>query len=202
MTKAEQCNVAGCEQIVVSSLGGEALCCGHFISVCFTRLEQYKEMRKGHFLSIADEERMRRFTHECARQADEIGHAAADLDNLVRARLRLIIEEANNLSRRLRRSPRKSASVAVLLRCDTLGRTWEEDAETESLSRYGASVLCSHPAKPGEHLQIMRSETGQKALALVVWQRPSEDRNFLMGVEFMDCDNFWGLDWAAEEESR
>jgi hypothetical protein len=202
MTKAEHCNVASCSQDVASSLGGEARCRKHFISFCYAQLEKYEEIRKGHGLSIEEEETIRRFVHECSRQANEMEHATEELDNLERARLLLVIEEANDLGRHLRRGPRNTASIAVRLRCDTPGGTWEEDTETVSLSRYGASVQCSHPAKPGESLQIIRSDTGQKVQALVVWQRPSGTMNFRIGVEFMDCDNFWGLDWAAVEEAR
>ena len=202
MTKAEQCNLADCEQTVVSSLEGEALCRSHFISACYTRLDQYEEMQKGHNLSVSDSESMRRFIHECVRQADEIEHGARDLHNLERARLLHIIEEATDLGRHLRRSPRKAASVAVRLSCDKVGGAWEEDTETVLLSRYGASLRCDHPAKSGETVEVVRSDTGQKARARVAWQRPSGNESVRIGVEFVDCDNFWGLDWAAVEEAR
>jgi hypothetical protein len=202
MTKGEHCKVMGCSQDVASSLGGEALCREHFISSCYTKIEKYKELRKGYSLKLEEEETIRRFVNECSRQAKEIKHATEDLDNLERARLLLIIEEARELGRHLRRSPRKTASIAVRLRFEVLVGNWEEDTQTESLSRYGASIQCSRRAKPGESLQIIRSDTAQKVQALVAWQRPSEDRNFIMGVEFMDSDNFWGLDWAVVEESR
>jgi hypothetical protein len=143
MTKAEHCNVAGCSQDVASSLGGEARCREHFISFCYAQLERYKEIRKAHGLRLEEEETIRRFVHVCSREAKEIEHATENLDNLERARLLLIIEEANDLGRQLRRGPRNTASIAVRLRCDTPGGTWEEDAETVSLSRYGASVQSS-----------------------------------------------------------
>jgi hypothetical protein len=202
MTKAEHCNVTGCSHDVASSLGGDALCREHFISFCYAQLERYEEIRKGHDLSMAEEETIRQFIHECSRQANEMEHTTKDLDNLERARLLLVIEEANELGRHLRRSPRKTAAIAVRLRSDTPGGTWEEDTETVSLSRYGASVQCSHPTKPGESLQIIRSDTGQKVQALVAWLRPSGNMNVQIGVEFVDCDNFWGLDWAAVEEAQ
>jgi hypothetical protein len=202
MTNAEHCNVANCDQTPVSSLEGDALCRSHFISVCYTRLEQYEEMQKGHSLSVSGAESMRRFIHECVRKADEIEHGARDLDNLERARLLHIIEEANDLGRYLRRSPRKAASVAVRLCCDKIGGAWEEDTETVLLSRYGASVQCRHPAKPGESLQVIRSDTGQKVQARVTWRLPLGDESVQIGVEFVDCDNFWGLDWADVEGAR
>lgn len=93
------------------------------------------------------------------------------------------------------------ALIEVRLFCDKLGGAWEEDTETEFVSRYGALLQCSKRVKSGENLQIMRSDTGQKVQARVVWQRPAEG-GFLTGVEFVDCDNFWGLDWSAIEDAR
>jgi hypothetical protein len=204
MTKVEHCNVAGCSQDVVSLLEGVERCREHFISFCYAQLEEYEKIRKGHGHSInnEEEETIRRFVHECSRQANEMEHATEKLDNLERARLLVVIEEANDLGRHLRRGPRNTASIAVRLRCDTPDRTWEEDTETVTLSRYGASVKCSHAAKPGEGLQIIRFDTGQKVQAMVVWQRSLGTMNSRIGVEFMDCDNFWGLDWASVKEIR
>src|SRR6266852_5069500 len=180
----EHCSAAGCEQSGNCSVDGEALCLSHFIDISYARLEQYEELRKQHGLSLTYAESMRRFIHECSRQADEIEHEAKELDNLVRAKLLHIILMASELGRHLRRSPRKAASIPVHLRCDKLGGAWEEDSKTVLLSRYGASVQCSHAAKPGESLQIVRFDTGQKAQARVAWQRPSDRETVRIGVEF------------------
>ncbi|MGH9679566.1 MAG: PilZ domain-containing protein [Candidatus Acidiferrales bacterium] len=196
------CATPGCEQSAVSSLGGEAYCRSHFIDTCYVRLEQFEELRNAHSVSVTEAESMRRFIHECSRQADEIEHKSNDLDNLERAKLLHIILSASEVGRFLRRSPRKAASIPVHISCQKLGGFWEEDSKTVLLSRYGASVQCSHTAKPGECLQIERFDTGQKAQARVAWQRPSENESVRIGVEFLNCDNFWGLDWAAVEDTR
>ena len=198
----EHCSVTGCPQSAISSISGEAFCRSHFIENSYLRLEQFDEMRKGHTLSVSEAESMRRFIHECSRQADEIEHRSDDLDNLERAKLIHIILTASELGRFLRRSPRKAAAIPVRVSCEKLGGAWAEDSKTVLLSRYGASVQCSHKAKPGESLQIVRFDTGQKALARVAWQRSLENENVRIGVEFVDGDNFWGLDWAAVEETR
>jgi len=202
MKKTEPCAKTSCEKVAVSSLGGEALCLSHFIDICYMRLERYESLRKQTGLSVVGAEAMRRFIHECSRQADELEHTATDLDNLDRAKLLHIILTASELGRFLRRSPRKAASIPVRLSCEKLGGAWAEDSKTVLLSRYGASVQCTHPAKLGESLQVIRFDTGQKAEARVAWQRPWENESVRIGVEFVNCDNFWGLDWAAVEEAR
>jgi hypothetical protein len=204
MPDPENCSAEGCEQAVAAALGGDALCLEHFISLCYARLGQYDEMRKGPGLGIADTETVRRFIHECTRQADEIEHATQALDDLDRAKLLNIILAASDLGRHLRRSPRKVASIAVHLSSHKPGEAWEEDTETLLVSRYGALLRCSHPTKPGETLEVMRPDTGQKVQARVAWQRgsgPGKD-GVRLGVEFVACENFWDLDWGSVEQSR
>lgn len=202
MIKLEKCGVAECGRPVAAWLDGGALCREHFISDCYSRLDHYEEVRKGPGLSAADTESVRRFIKECTRQADEIEHNAKDLDNLDRAKLLHIILSASELGRHLRRSPRKAAAIPVRLSSERLGGAWEEDTETVLVSRYGALVRCKHGAKAGETIQVMRADTGEQALARVAWQRPNEYDDTRIGVEFVGCENFWGLDWGAVEEAR
>ena len=187
---------------MTASLDNRPICRSHFISTCYSELDRYDALVKGPGLSASDAEEARRFINDCTRQADEMEHAEQDLDNLDRAKLLHIILSASELGRHLRRSPRKVASIAVRIGSDKLGGTWEEDAETVLLSRCGASVNCKHAAKPGETVQVVRSDTGQQALARIAWQRPSENNDVRIGIEFVNCENFWGLDWGAVEEAR
>jgi hypothetical protein len=198
----ENCSIEGCGEAVAASLEGEAYCRQHFISTCYTRLDRYDEIRRGPGLSATNTESVRRFVNECTRAADEMEHSAQDLDNLDRAKLLHIILSASELGRHLRRSPRKAAAIAVRLSSERLGGAWEEDTETVLVSRYGALVRCKHAAKAGETLNVVRSDTGEKVAARVAWQRPLENDGTRIGVEFVSCENFWGLDWGAVEEAR
>ncbi len=202
MKNTELCSIEGCGQANGASLDGEPLCREHFISVCYSRLDQYEDIRKGPGLSITDTESVRRFIHESTRQADEMEHAAQDLNNLDRAKLLHIILSASELGCHLRRSPRKVATIPVRLSSEKLGSAWEEDTETVLVSRYGALVRCKHAAKAGETIHVVRADTGQEALARIAWQRPAGTDDVRIGVEFMACENFWGLDWAVVEEAR
>ena len=202
MTSMQCCNTDGCAQAVVASLDGESYCREHFISMCYTRLDRYDEIRKGPGLSATNTDSVRRFIHECTRAADQMEHGAKDLDNLDRAKLLHIILSASELGRHLRRSPRKVATIPVRLSSERIGSAWEEDTETVLLSRYGALVRCKHVAKAGETLQVIRADTGEKAAARVAWQRPLDNEGVRIGVEFVSCENFWGLDWGIVEEAR
>ena len=199
---ASHCCVQGCAQAADAVIDGEGLCRGHFISHCYAQLERFDEMQKAHRLNMPDAESVRRFINQSSRQADEIEHSTKDLDNLERARLLHIILWANEVGSGLRRSPRKVASIPVRVSCDKLGSAWEEETQTVLLSRHGASLRCGHSAKPGEPIQLVRLDTGQRVQGQVAWQRSAENDGTRIGVEFVDCDNFWGLDWGVIEETR
>jgi len=142
---------------------------------------------------------MHHFLTECTRQATDLSQHAEELDNLARARLLDILLSAADLSRHLRRSPRKVATLALRLHCEKPGRTWEEETKTRVLSRHGALVECQHPAQSGDALLVLRLDSGRQALARVVWCHQKEEGRREIGIEFLDCDNFWELDWSAVE---
>jgi hypothetical protein len=202
MTDAGKCTFTGCAKDGAAALDGKPLCNSHFISTCYTQLETYNEMQKAHTLSVAVADVARRFINQCSRQADEIEHNSKGLDNLDRARLLHIILWANELGRFLRRSPRKSIAIPVRISCDKLGNAWEEETQTVLLSRHGAALQSKHSAKPGEPVLLERLDTGQKVAARVAWYRPSENDGVRIGIEFVDSENFWGLDWGAFEDTR
>jgi hypothetical protein len=196
-----KCNLTDCGHASEGSLDGEVFCREHFISLCYERLDAYDEMRKGPGLSVTDSESVRRFIHDCTRSADDIEHRGLNLDNLDRAKLLHIILYASELGRHLRRSPRKIAAIPVTLSSEKIGGAWEENTETVLLSRHGAMVLCKHAAKAGETLHLKREDTGQETDARVAWQRSSINNEVRVGVEFVACENFWGLDWGLVEEA-
>ena len=202
MSNNTMCETEGCDRTAEALIESQALCRGHFISHCYAQLERFDELQKAHRLTLSDAEAVRRFINQSSRQADEIEHTKKDLENLDRARLLHIILWANEVGSHLRRSPRKVASIPVRLCSDKLGNAWEEETQTVLLSQHGASIRCGHTAKPGEPIQLVRLDTGQAVRALVAWQRPADSDGVRIGVEFVDCDNFWGLDWGVVEETR
>ncbi len=200
MAETEHCNVPGCERLAAASLDSHPLCRQHFISSCCAELEAYTRRLKENRLGEVLPESARRFVHQCARQADSIEQSARDLDDLERAQLLDLILRAAELGRHLRRSPRRVTSIPILVRHEEPGQpSWEEKTETQLITRYGALVKCQHPVEINERLSVVRMDNGQQAYARVAWcERKRRDQPDV-GIEFLDCDNFWELDWSAAE---
>ena len=98
-----------------------------------------------------------------------------------------------------RRSLRKTASIPVWLRNEKLGPVWEEETDTQDVSRNGAGLRCRHLVQPGKLLVLVRRDNGQRANARVRYSQRSPKGERRLGIEFIDNDNFWDLDWNSPE---
>lgn len=57
---------------------------------------------------------------------------------------------------------------------------------------------CRHAAEAGETLHVLRLDIQREVQARVAWRRQKGPNRVEMGIEFTNCDNFWGLDWGTD----
>ncbi len=169
------------------------LCPHHFISTCYERIEEYSPR----FREQPFPEEIYTFLTECTPQIARLVENASDLDSLEQARLLHIVLTSYDLSRHLRRSPRRKASILVCLHGEKFGQTWKEKTATRVLSRYGALVECQHPVEAGDTLRVERLDNGKQTQARVAWRQQKWPGRLEIGLEFLNCDNFWELDWST-----
>lgn len=98
---------------------------------------------------------------------------------------------------RVRRSPRKPAFIRVWLRLETGPRIWEEETQTQVLSRHGAALECRHAVQPGEVLAIIRRDNGQRVNGRVAYCHYNSSGDREIGLELLGSDNFWNLSWES-----
>lgn len=194
-TETENCSALGCWRVAIASLEARPLCRKHFIDCCEVELEAHQRRLKENRLGDASPEPARRFVQQCLPQADNIERSARDLDDLDRERLINLIFHAAELGGHLRRSPRTVTSVAIQVRSERPGQRWEEKTETRLISRYGALVKTQRSLEIGENLRVERLDNGRKAVARVAWHVRKKRGQAETGIEFLNCDNFWELDW-------
>jgi hypothetical protein len=199
MSEGEQCSVKGCSRPGVAVIESHSFCREHFVSTCYERLETSTQRLRESRAEDASDESLRQFVADCVRKTTDIAQQTEDLDNLERARLLDVLLWASEVAIRLRRSRRRAATFPILLRCDKPGFSWEEEAETSRISRHGALVESKHGAEIGDSLLVRRRDTGKRALARVVWRQQRGAEHVEIGIEFLDCDNFWDLEWEGEE---
>jgi hypothetical protein len=202
MKENEQCSMPDCERPVAATLHTRGFCREHFLAACYKELEGATQRVHENSFNEPAAEALRHFLAECTRQATDIAQSAKDLDNLGRARLLDILMWASDLGGRLRRGPRRQASLPIRLRSEKPGRPWEEETRTQWLSRHGAMVECVHQVEAGDTLQVTQLDTGRQAEARVVWQRRRGTGPFEVGLEFTNAVGFWGDEVSAAEEDR
>jgi hypothetical protein len=194
-TETENCSALGCWRVAIASLEARPLCRKHFIDCCEVELEAYQRRLMENRLGDVSQESARRFVQQCLQQADSIEQGARDLDDLDRERLLNLIFHAAELRGHLRRSPRTVTSIAIQMRSERHGQRWEERTQTRLISRYGALVKCQRSLEIGENLRVVRLDNGRKADARVAWHARKKRGQAEIGIEFLNCDNFWELDW-------
>lgn len=201
MKESDNCSSSGCERNAGATLGGRSFCLEHFIFTCFERLDECQGWFEAPLSRDPPTEPIPQILAECTRQATDLANCTDGLTNLERARLFYIPMVAADLGRCLRKSPRRNVTIPVRLRCAEPGHHWEQDAQTRTISRRGALIECNRPVTGGEKFFVVRLDTGGQATAQVVWHQCKEQGGVDVGIEIVDRENFWQLDWDREETS-
>ena len=196
--ESARCSIMLCERPGTATLDGVNFCSAHYIVTCFGRLRRYAELQQRGRLSEIGTESVRQFLRECVRQADRMEHSRdGDLSSEERVQLLDIILWATELARHLRRSSRRVVRTPLRLAVETPGPPWEVDAETCLVSRHGAMLELKQPLPANETLLVSCLQTGRQARARVAWYQEKENGRIEIGIEFLDSQNFWQLDWDS-----
>ena len=96
-----------------------------------------------------------------------------------------------------RRSSRITKQLSVVLRWrDRNGIPREELAETVTLSRHGGMLLSPTAFKPGEDAFLWWSEAKKGAQIRIVFRQLGGRENLAeLGFEFVDTEEFWGIEF-------
>jgi hypothetical protein len=163
---------------------------------CEETLEDYHQRIKEKRLGSGTAESMRKFIQQCIGEADRIEQRTKGLSDLHRMRLFKLMLAAAELARHVRRSTRRMASIPVRLSSEKPQDLWEEETETLMISRWGALLRCQRPFEIDRKLRLVRKDNGRQAHARIAWSKAES-----VAIEFLDSDNFWGLDWSIADAS-
>jgi len=193
----ERCRHAECANPATARLLAEPFCTAHFITTSYERLDWCADRLSNRPGSEEESETLWSFLHACIEQAERLTRNPFHQESLERARLLDILYTATELSRHMRRSPRRPEAIPVRLLCETPGRPWEENLRTKLISQHGAMLECEHIVRPEDWLFVERVDTGSRARARVAWRGSAAGGRLPVALEFVDVDNFWGLSWTG-----
>jgi hypothetical protein len=84
-------------------------------------------------------------------------------------------------------------SVPLRLCYKVTGHDWTEETTTQELGLHGASLECRIPIAKGELMTVERTDTKRRTQAKVRWSKRRADGSQLIGIELLDCTDFWGF---------
>jgi hypothetical protein len=188
-----RCNAEGCGEAAVASVDHRTLCYQHFLTYSYQALEVISAQIHDPQFHNRQAEGTGRFLEECMRNAADVACVVTAPTNLERARVMDVLLWASELHGLLRRGPRVPARMAVLLRSEASDAPWEENGETQLVSRHGAQILCRREPAIGDRLTCVRLDSGARVEAQVVWARHQGNGNIEIGIEFLSDTNFWNF---------
>ncbi len=195
MDERVDCNISGCLKPPAALFGGHFYCRDHFIDTCYVRLDFCAELLRDRSFTDQTSDEMRKFIAECTQQAAKLSETASSLNHIERARLLDILFYASDIGSHMRRSPRKALTIPVRVQCKTPGRPWQEDTVTHVVSRFGGMFECHNTIKPDDVLTVEHLDAGRSVNAKLAWGWRARSGSFVVALEFIDCSNFWQLDW-------
>lgn len=191
------CSFAGCVEPCAATLGNKTYCREHFILTGYESLEKcVDELKRRDDQNEVRAESLRQSLIEIVDQATAMGLTVHDLSNLERSRLLDIILWASDLVQKVRCGPRRVKQVPVRLHFHTPNETCAEATVTQEVSQHGTSLICSFSVQVGGRLVIERMDTSERVDAIVRWrERRQGAAQQHLGIEILNHENFWGLDW-------
>ena len=184
------CSSEACSEPSVADFDARHLCMEHFLVVCFRELEARNERLKNQPADV-ETDSFKNFLNASVDQVRKLSEIDRFTDSQTKTQLLEFLLRASQLSKSLRRSPRRSASVPVWLRREDPSRTWEEETWTVTVSQHGAGLVCRHPVEAGGKVVLCRRDKGSRVQARVVYCRYDGDGRRQIGVELLDRDDFW-----------
>jgi len=195
------CAAEACSEPAVAELQAQSFCMEHFVTQFMGDVQSRSDRLRAEPFDAAATESFKKLLADCATQAKELLESNQNLELPGKERLLNILLLTSQLHQRLRRSPRTPASVAVWLRREDPGQTWEEETWTSSISRHGAGLVCRHRVEPGRTVYLCRRDRGGRAKARVVYSHFDAAGDRQIGIEILDRIDFWDANELARADA-
>ena len=169
------------------------LCRDHFYQMATKRLVEHRERLQQTSPEGTERIAISRFLTELISQTTTLVATAKFLGPWQRDQYLELSLSAAELYKRVQRNPRIARNMPVLIYRED-SNTRKELTNTINVSRDGACVATSGSWATGEQMWIEKPRNQLRAHARVAWVKKHELFQFLMGLEILDCEDFWGLE--------
>ncbi len=195
------CSSPGCKGPAEAALDARLWCRIHFQEVAAKRLKEYDvRLHKGE-PAPAERIAMAKFLSELMSQATKLIAVAKSLTATQREQILAVSFSAMEFYKQLQRQPRapRNPPIPVYLENEAGGK--QELANALNVSRQGACIATTRASKEGETIWIQKPQSQLKAYARIVWVKKGAASQYLIGIEILDCENFWDSEDATPSAS-
>ena len=185
------CAWIGCANTAEASLSGRAMCRDHFYETGKNLVNSYRESLQKFAPEGTQATVVLTCLSEVISETTSLVARAKFLGPWQLDQFHGLCVSAMELYRRIQRSPRMQRVLPLLLH-----RASGNDSEltsTVDISKRGACVSTGGKCAVGDQLLIESPPNPQRSLARVAWVKPAGRTRYLIGLEIVDHENFWGL---------
>ena len=188
------CGWSGCGSGAEATLDGRPLCRNHFYDIAAKRLEEHRARLQRIDPSGADRITIPKFLSEVINQTTTLVATAKFLSSGQREQFLELSLSAAELYKRVQRNPRIPRNMPILANRETDAAGRQELTNTVNVSKCGACITTKSMWEIGEKIWIEKPGNRLRTLARVAWVKKGEPSQFLVGLEILDCEDFWGLE--------
>jgi len=187
------CGWSGCAASAEVTLESRALCRNHFYEAAVMRLEEFRMRLQS--ASPVGKERIAfsQFLTELISQTTMLAATAKFLAPLQRDQFYELSLAAAELFKRVQRNPRVLRNMPILIYREADPPSQRELTSTVDVSKQGACVSTGRVWKDREELWVEKPTNQLRARARIAWLKANPPSQTLIGLEILDCEDFWGL---------
>jgi len=188
-----QCSWSGCGRAARSSIAGRSVCLDHFLELAHRRMQSIEQVIAADSQERNVSREIQNFLSEVIAETTVLAAQTKLLAPSQREELIALSTNAANIYRRIQRAPRLPRRLECLLRAGVLSTEIPEKCYTVNISVRGACLEVRSPMKVGRTVLLERAGTKKCARVKVTWMKEKGVSRFLVGVEILDHEDFWGL---------
>ena len=178
---------------MAASLERRALCVEHFLELARHRLESIEKSVNDRTNSRAVPSEIQSVLSEILSQTPSVVASTRRMRPEMHDSFMSLSETAARLYKQARRPPRFDRSVSCHIQMSVLSSEAPQKCSTVNVSQRGASVETTQAFEKEQVITLQREDTGKRANAQVVWVKKKATKGFMVGLEILDQDDFWGL---------
>ncbi|HKM90103.1 MAG TPA: hypothetical protein VJX29_05770 [Candidatus Acidoferrales bacterium] len=188
-----QCGTAGCSNGAEATFEGRPFCPIHFYNIASERFAQHRARLSEGDPAGSDRMNILHFVSELISVTTILVASAKSLGQEQRDQFLQLSMSAAELYKRVQREPRIARNLPIVIsrKTDSTGR--QELTNTLDVSRRGACIATKAVWKAGEQMWVQKPPAFLRALARVAWVKKTSPLQSLLGLEILDCEDFWKL---------